>query len=95
MNHYTGAEVTAFVRSRLRDAEDATIKVSRKRGQYIIKIEQMYNFVPINFDFLMSLAEFFDTRKINDERYSASGCKSCDYGSSYEVTLTVGGDDEA
>jgi hypothetical protein len=38
----------------------------------------------------MELAEFFDTKNINDdEKFSNGGCETCDWGSSYGFELVV------
>jgi hypothetical protein len=92
-------EVETFVRSLFPDyhfkGSDSSLTVvfDGVRQQYTITIAQMYEYVPVNFDMLYRLSDFFETRKINDTRYSSRGCDTCDYGSSYEVKLTVGGDE--
>ncbi len=49
----------------------------------------MYSYVNINFKFLKQLSEIVGSDEINDERFSMSGCETCDHGSSYEVTLHI------
>lgn len=60
-----------------------------------IKVYQQYDPPELNLDILMELAEFFDTRNINDDdRFSYSGCETCDYGSEYGFVLTIREDSE-
>jgi hypothetical protein len=55
-----------------------------------ITLSDMYSSPVLNLKKLMELAEFFDTKNINDDdRFSNEGCDTCDYGSSYGFTLTV------
>lgn len=53
-----------------------------------IKFKRMYEYVELSFDQLLQFSELFGTRKINiGDRDSWGGCETCDYGSSYEVTI--------
>jgi hypothetical protein len=59
-----------------------------KPGLIDIKFTRMYEYVEISFDHLVQFSELFGTRKINiGDRESWGGCETCDYGSSYEVTV--------
>lgn len=58
-------------------------------GGWDIQIERMYEYVDLQFKHLMDLAEFFGTKEINETRYSSDGCETCDYGSNYEINLTI------
>lgn len=69
--------------------EDFSLKVTYDGEGFTIEVAQMYCYVPLNLARLLRLSEFFGTTNINDSRYSSDGCESCDYGSSYEVTLHV------
>lgn len=62
-----------------------------RKPKYIVKVSDMYNY-PLEFTFaqLKEVSEFFGTDKIDLDRDFSSGCESCDYGSSYQVTLHVG-----
>jgi hypothetical protein len=71
------------------NGDKLSISARRDGLAYVIEIERMYDYVPVKLSHLLSLAKFFDTLNINDSRYSSQGCDTCDYGSSYEVTLTV------
>lgn len=70
---------------------DFSIKLenySPKEGKVTIRISQMYDYVDVQFDQLVKLSEFAQTRKINlGNKTSYSGCGTCDYGSSYEVPI--------
>ena len=67
------------------------IKLERhnpKKGELVIRISQMYEFVDVSFDQLALLSELAQTRKINlQEKTSYGGCKTCDHGSSYQVPI--------
>lgn len=54
-----------------------------------VTVSCMYEYVEYNLATLMKIATFFGTMKIDDDRYSHSGCETCDYGSSYEVTFEI------
>lgn len=93
----TKEEIEEFVANNVGDSDyagsfdrrDGEVGATPYDGGWRISVKQMYNYVNVDFAFLLKLSEFFDTKEINDERYSSSGCESCDYGSSYEVVLTV------
>jgi hypothetical protein len=92
MNYPSVDEVVEFVNLLFKpeyEGDKVGISVRRDGLAYVIKVERMYGFVPVSLASLLSLARFFDTLNINDSRYSQHGCDTCDYGSSYEVTLTV------
>ena len=69
--------------------EKPEVTVSLHDNVYSIHIKQMYEYVAVNFRFLSAISQYFNTDNIHDERYSRDGCETCDYGSSYEVTITV------
>lgn len=54
-----------------------------------VRISKMYDYVPLSFAILSQVSAFFDTMEINEDRYQESGCETCDYGSSYELTLII------
>jgi hypothetical protein len=61
---------------------------SPKEGRVTIRISRMYDYVDVQFDELVKLSDFAQTRKINlGNKTSYSGCGTCDYGSSYEVPI--------
>lgn len=71
-------------------SKDLDIDVEVSTDCIKVTAGQMYECPPINFSFLMTLAEFFGTKNINDdERFAWSGCETCDYRSSYGYTLTI------
>ena len=53
------------------------------------EVEQMYEYVTINFDVLSRLAEILGTKNIDTDLFSTEGCETCDYGSSYRVEFIV------
>jgi len=52
-------------------------------------VASMYEYVPVDFKYLLKVGEFFKTDKINLHKESYSGCETCDYGSSYQVTYYI------
>lgn len=62
-----------------------------RAGDFIdITITQMYDAPGLSFAQLNSLAEFFDTMKVEtEEEIRDGGCETCDYGSKYGFTLRV------
>ena len=69
--------------------DDIVILVNRD-DLVLIQFKKMYEPPVLNLAVLMALAEFFDTKNINDDdRFSNGGCDTCDYGSSYGFTLTI------
>lgn len=94
MKHYTETEIiekmTEIFSDEFRHYAEPEIKVEFNSEELVIvSIEQMYEYVSINLSHLIKVANFFDTMKINDSRYAAGGCETCDYGSSYKITLTI------
>lgn len=84
-------EAKAFVAAEFARDEfgECSHTVTLEGGVFTIKVERMYEFVDLNFARLCRVSEFFGTKQINDSRYSSEGCETCDYGSRYEITLTV------
>jgi hypothetical protein len=97
MTSHTAAEIAAFVRENLEEdyeganeVQHLTVEVESDGDGWRLTLTKMYGYVPVNFAFLFKLSEFFGgTKNVNDNRYASAGCDSCDYGSSYTVTLTV------
>ena len=56
---------------------------------YVVKVEQMYNYVNCSLDNLLKLSDFFDTKNINIDDYFFNGCETCDHGSSYTKEFYV------
>lgn len=54
-----------------------------------IRLSKSYDYPEVNFKFLKQLSEIVGSDEINDERFSMSGCETCDYGSNYEITLSI------
>lgn len=77
----------------LKDLYKLEIEISGNPKDWTIKISRMYEYINVNFKFLTELSNFFCTYNINDSRYNSRGCKTCNFGSSYEVTLYIKEDD--
>ena len=54
-----------------------------------VRIEQMYEHLPLGLKHLVALAKLFDTDRFTVNQESHSGCETCDYGSSYSHNFTV------
>ena len=67
-----------------------SIEIDEVDGGFDIKLEAMYERPILNLTFVMQLADFFETKNINDDDdFGWSGCETCDYGSSYGFTLKI------
>lgn len=93
MKQHTIEEITAEVQ-RIWEDEDSRyekmkVEVHPCGNGWTITIKRMYDYMPMNLRHLKALSEFFNTDNINDSRYAYGGCETCDYGSSYEITLDV------
>lgn len=89
MNKKTNEEIVAFMLT-IFDERDVEIQVEQNTDTQIdVCVTQMYSYVEYALPDLMKMSAFFGTQKINDSRYSMSGCGTCDYGSSYEVTFHI------
>jgi hypothetical protein len=72
---------------------DFKAEVTQTNKSIEVKVTQMYEYVPVDFQTLNKIGEFFGTDRVNGstgEYYD--GCETCDYGSSYEVTFVIEGD---
>lgn len=92
MKNYTPAEITTKALEVFGDdwRQPEIEVVKRQDGSVSIRVEAMYEAPELSFAKLAALSEFFETKNINDdERFSGSGCETCDYGSSYGFELVV------
>lgn len=89
MKKHTEDEIKSFFKE-LYGYEDPAIKVTKYEKSIEINLEQMYDYVPVDFKHLKAVGEFFETDKVNGSkgRYY-NGCETCDYGSSYEVDFVI------
>ena len=87
MKNKTVNEVLEFVCELFPDSECSAEKSTQ--GVWTIEAKRMYEYPEFGAELLFKLCEFFDTMNINDSRYAMGGCETCDYGSSYELTLYV------
>jgi hypothetical protein len=75
---------------------DLEVNVSKLDGEVRINVSAMYEAPGLDFAKLSALAEFFETKNINDDdRFGSGGCETCDYGSSYGFELVIRPDKEA
>src|SRR3990167_7956585 len=98
MKTYSNKQIIAEVKKLVEDKDNktglshyVTIEVPvNKKDEVQIHFENMYEYCPMSFKMLQGLAEFFNTKNINDDdRYHTDGCETCDYGSVYKFTLTI------
>ena len=68
---------------------DTTREAKKVPNGWNITASDMYEAPGLSLKQLMSLAVFFGTQNITDERFASCGCESCDYGSCYGFTLEV------
>ncbi len=75
---------------------DANVEASKRGDCYTIDVSQMYERPELyspkgtTLDAIVRLSETFGTDKIDVENgTAASGCETCDYGSSYGTVLTI------
>lgn len=92
MKKYSDNKIKEFIKS-IWDVDISIISYYDKKnnqGDLIrIRIFKMYNYVDLQFSHLMKIAKFFETLNINEDRTSCNGCDTCDYGSSYEINLSI------
>ncbi len=100
MKDYTIEEIAAKVDEIFKQSDESWDEldirvVKRKDGAVSISVEKMYEAPGLDFAKLSALAEFFETKNINDDdRFGGGGCETCDYGSSYGFELVVRPDGE-
>ena len=73
--------------------DDLAVEIEQnKQLTFRIQITRMYSYVVIQFKTLDALAKLFKTDQINlSDGGHSSGCETCNYGSSYEVNITIKG----
>ncbi len=91
MINRTQAEVEAKMEELWPDKKYCDTKREAKKVPegWNITASDMYEAPSLSLKQLLSLAEFFGTKSIEDERFSSGGCETCDYGSCYGFTLEV------
>lgn len=71
----------------------AQFEISVKSDGYYIRVAQMYEYIGFKHDLsvlqaYMKIANILGVEDGDEwSRYSSGGCETCDYGSSYEITL--------
>ena len=67
-----------------------TINVNLCQPKHIqVEVRRMYEYVPVDWKVLSTMANVFDTKNINVDNYHTDGCETCDWGSSYETTFDI------
>jgi len=90
MRHYDDAAIEAKVRELWQDGAPDKIEIARTGKTVRIKLSSMYEAPGLSFAQLKALSAFFETDNLDDDdRFSYSGCETCDYGSSYGFTLRI------
>lgn len=96
MKNYTVDEIEAKVRSLWAIVKNSgygephTLEVTKGHDAVRITLSAMYEAPGLTLDQMLALAEFFETKNINDDdRNYEGGCESCDYGSVASFTLTI------
>lgn len=93
MKDYSVEEITKKAHEVFKNGryEPEEVEVTKRSdGSVSLRVEAMYEAPELSFAKLAELAEFFDTKNINDdERFGSGGCETCDYGSSYGFELVV------
>lgn len=75
---------------RTRDISISGVKMNEEVNSLEINLSQMYEYPEFTFEFLAEISEFLSTKNINiGNQYSNSGCETCDWGSSYSLTLYI------
>jgi hypothetical protein len=67
---------------------EVSISISKDKERVVIEMTTMYDYMELKFSHLKQLSEFLPCKEISDSRTHSDGCETCDYGSSYEITLT-------
>jgi hypothetical protein len=67
------------------------LSVTAEDDTVTIVVSRMYEYVECGYAELSKLAALFGTDKIDLGRDSWSGCDTCDWGSKYEITITISG----
>lgn len=97
MKNFTKKEIEKKVWDIWHEFEDnhwgelpSTVDVSVYKDRVDITLAAMYSAPSLSYYHLKALADYFETENINDDdRFSETGCETCDYGSSYGFTLTI------
>lgn len=69
--------------------DDCNITLTKRGNQVRVCFERMYEYVEMNFKGLTWLSEYFGSVQIDVENDCSSGCDTCDWGSSYELTVVI------
>ena len=95
-------EVTAEVEAKVREVfgiskadeegsmRDKRIEFCRNSDDSLnVEVKQMYEYVDCSFGKLKQLSEFFGTDHIDMDNWASKGCDTCDFGSSYTVSISI------
>lgn len=92
MKKRTDNEILEFFKANVRtyDFYDTEVKVKRETNRIVVEVSQEYQYVPVDFEMLSKIGDFFETDKVNGSKGDYySGCETCDYGSSYEASFVI------
>lgn len=69
---------------------DFSVEIVNFDNYFNIILSKMYNYVPINFDFLKLMADYCNTDDISETgKDHYNGCETCDWGSKYSISFTI------
>ena len=68
---------------------ELNVDVRETDDNMYVEVSQMYEYLPLNLEIMMKLAEVFGTMKYGVNQWSSSGCETCDYGSKYAHEFTI------
>ena len=79
--------VHIFDEDNIEDIEIEVVEWTTDEIEVIIK--QMYEYINCSLENLIKVSRIVGTEKIDVDEWSTGGCETCDYGSSYEKTITI------
>lgn len=102
MKQHSDDAIEAFFQSLYSDADtkycDFEIDVlAGHKDSVRVKVSRMYRYAddtygdpspPISVA-VLEISQFFETKDVNEDRYHTDGCKTCDYGSNYQMNFSI------
>lgn len=77
------------------DSEFKDIYITCADNYIAVNLQSRKEPLPMKLSYLMELAEFFETKNIDEEHYMAGkGCETCGYGSYYNYTFKIKPDEK-
>lgn len=94
MKNRTNSEICNFVR-KLFPGSQLNVVTKIYDDHTEVRIIKSYSYLVLQFKHLLAFSKFFDTKDIDLENgIHIDGCDTCDYGSSYEMIVTLRGSSE-